>query len=59
VAVTLKLPPGEIVTLCEESTPEMKEGDVPPPEVRLPVDVIITVSLNEVTVLFTESCATT
>ena len=57
VAVIVKLPVFDIVTLCGDNTPLVKATVVPPPADRLPVEVISTVPLKPVTVLFRKSRA--
>src|SRR5437016_9145092 len=56
VAVSVKLPMFEIVTLCEASTPDAN-GAVVPPADSVPVDVIVAVPVNPVTVLLFASRA--
>jgi hypothetical protein len=46
VAVRVKVPPGESVTLCEESTPAVKAAVVPLPEVNVPVEEMLAVPLK-------------
>ena len=59
VAVIVKLPVLEIVTLCEARTPELKAAVVPLPEDSIPVEVMFTVPVKPVTVLLLVSCAVT
>src|SRR5437867_2949301 len=49
VAVSVKLPVFEIVTLCEASTPDANAAVVPPAD-SVPVDVMVAVPLNPVNV---------
>ncbi len=56
VAVSVKFPVFEIVTLWFVSTPAVNAAVVPP-AVRFPVDVIVAAEVNVVTVLFNASCA--
>jgi hypothetical protein len=57
VAMIVKFPVFEIVTLREASTPATNAGVVPPPAERIPVEVISTVPVKLVTVLFPASRA--
>ena len=57
VAVMVKLPVFEIVTLCEANTPAVKLSVVPPPAESVPVEVMATVPVKPVTVLFQVSRA--
>lgn len=59
VAVIVKLPVFEIVTACDDRTPEENVAVVPEPEERVPVEVMVTVLEKLVTVLLFASCATT
>src|SRR5207247_10428832 len=56
VAVSVKLPVFEIVTLCEASTPDANAAVVPPAD-SVPVDVMVAVPVNPVTVLLFTSRA--
>src|SRR6266571_6456282 len=56
VAVSVKLPVFEIVTLCEVSTPDANAAVVPPAD-SVPVDVMVAVPVNPVTVLLFASRA--
>src|SRR6059036_2119805 len=56
VAVSVKLPVFEIVTLCEVSTPAVNAAVVPPAD-SVPVDVMVAVPVNPVTVLLFTSRA--
>src|SRR5881397_840850 len=56
VAVSVKLPVFEIVTLCEASTPDANAAVVPPAD-SVPVDVMVAVPVNPVTVLLFASRA--
>src|SRR5439155_1524785 len=56
VAVSVKLPVYEIVTLCEASTPAVNAAVVPPAD-SVPVDVMVAVPVNPVTVLLFTSRA--
>src|SRR5438552_4156096 len=56
VAVSVKLPVFEIVTLCEASTPDANVAVVPPAD-SVPVDVMVAVPLKPVTVLLFTSRA--
>jgi hypothetical protein len=56
VAVRVKFPVFEIVTLCDANTPD-ENAAVVPPAVRFPVDVIAAVPLKPVAVLLNASCA--
>src|SRR5213080_5607077 len=56
VAVSVKLPVFEIVTLCEASTPAVNATVVPPAD-SVPVDVMVAVPVNPVTVLLFTSRA--
>src|SRR5207249_30017 len=56
VAVSVKLPVFEIVTLCEASTPALNAAVVPPAD-SVPVDVMVAVPVNPVTVLLFTSRA--
>ena len=51
VAVIVKLPVFDIVTLCDANTPLVKATVVPPPADRFPVEVMSAVPLKLVTVL--------
>ena len=51
VAVIVKVPVLEIVTLCDASTPAVKAAVVPPPAESVPVEVMLTVPVKLVTVL--------
>ncbi len=59
VAVSVKDPVFEIVTLCVESTPAVKDAVVPLPEDNVPVELTSTVPTNPVTVLLFASRAVT
>ena len=63
VAVTVNVPPGEIVTLLDESIPATNAGVVPLPEDKVPDDVMSVVPVNKLTpvlhVLFSASLAVT
>jgi hypothetical protein len=59
VAVIVKLPVLEIVTLCEANTPAVNAAVVPLPEESVPVEVMFTVPVNPVTVLLFASRAVT
>ena len=59
VAVRVKLPVLEIVTLCEANTPPVKAAVVPLPEESIPLEVMFTVPVNPVTVLLLPSRAVT
>src|SRR5881396_3665139 len=56
VAVSVKLPVFEIVTLCEASTPALNAAVVPPAD-SVPVDVMVAVPVKPVTVLLLASRA--
>src|SRR5207247_3476701 len=56
VAVSVKLPVFEIVTLCEVSTPPENAAVVPPAD-SVPVDVMVAAPVNPVTVLLFASRA--
>src|SRR5947207_6852127 len=57
VAVMVKLPLLLIVTLRDARTPLVNAGEVPPPSDNVPVEVTLTVPLNDGTVLLFASCA--
>jgi hypothetical protein len=59
VAVIVNVPVFDIVTLCVERTPDVNAAVVPLPALNVPVDVISTVLVNEVTVLLKASFAVT
>lgn len=63
VAVIVNVPTLEIVTPCDESTPFVNDADVPLPDDKVPVDVILTVPeklfVPELQILFSASCAET